>query len=98
MRGATGKVNRSFDSDQDPELQRLVLIDSMAREYGLLPSEIMSRADSLDMWIFTQASSWRHRAEEAARTGKKMPTRHYDQAELMAMIERVRNPNKNSGK
>jgi len=34
------------------------MIDSMAKRYGLLPSELMSRATTFDMVIMDSAQGW----------------------------------------
>jgi hypothetical protein len=69
----------------------LIMLDSMAERYGILPSECLQRANTLDLTVLTAAVSYRNELNEAAANnavpGHKQPT----QEEMIAMLERARN-------
>lgn len=56
-----------------PELHKLLLLDSLATRYHLLPSEIMTRSDTLDILVMDAAVSWSKYMEDqqqAKRDGR----------------------------
>ena len=66
-------------------------INNLAKNYGLLPSEVLLRADTFDLHVLDLATRWEIRQNQKARGEKpqdnrKMPT----QEEMMAMIKRVK--------
>lgn len=71
----------------------LITLHNLAERYGLLPSEVLKRADTLDVRVLNVASIWENRKAEAARSGntapaKKAPTPSPE--EMKQMIKRVR--------
>lgn len=59
----------------------------MASRYGLLPSEVLTRADTLDVYILNTVVTYQHQQAEA--NGEK-PVPKLTQKEMQAMIDRVR--------
>lgn len=56
--GNIGKVTSGQLDEKSPELQSAVLIDGMAHRYGLLPSEVIQRATTQDLYIYDAVSSY----------------------------------------
>jgi len=68
----------------------IMLIDTLSERYGILPSEVMTRANTFDVFIADTAIGYRNAVQERAMTGDKKPTQEYKQSDLQAMLERVR--------
>lgn len=63
-------------------------IDNLAKEYKLLPSEVIARATTFDLYVLDLGT--RHlRYKQDIAEGRQTETK-LSQAELKAMIERVR--------
>jgi len=73
----------------------ILTLDNLAHRYSLLPSEVLDRASTFDMFVIDVSAKYqahqmdeeqrRHRGQVAAP--KRMPT----QEEMLDMMERVRN-------
>jgi hypothetical protein len=68
------------------------MLDGLATRYHLLPSEVLSRADTLDVLVMEVALDWHNQRMERARdsaegksTAPKLP-----QDQLKAMIDAVK--------
>ena len=84
---------------ESPLARQILLIDSIATRYHCLPSEIIDRGDTFDVFIINSAleiQKWMTDAEEARRGGKPRPPKKMSQEEMLAMIERARSGNKKS--
>jgi hypothetical protein len=67
------------------------MLDSMAERYGLLPSEILRRGDTLDITVMTAAISYRNEQMEKANDPNYVPkSKQLSQEEMLAMLDRVR--------
>ena len=69
------------------------MVDALASRYHLLPSEVLSKADSVDIYIMDAALSYRRFMEEdeLAKQGKGPPPAPYvPQDKLQEMLDRVR--------
>lgn len=70
----------------------IVTLHNLAHTYGLLPSEVMSRATTFDLYALDVATRYSKYQQEVAdgktpsTKPKKMPT----QDEMKAMLKRVR--------
>lgn len=42
------------------------MLDSLAERYGMLPSKVLEEANTLDLWVFDVAVSWRNHVQEKA--------------------------------
>lgn len=58
-------------------------VDAMASRYGLLPSEIMSRASTFDLFVYDTAVSYIQYAQDKAEG--KSP--EYKQEDLLKMLK-----------
>lgn len=66
-----------------------MLLDTLANRYGMLPSEVMLKANTFDMFICDTAMSYRQKAREEAMNKNKQPT-DYSQAELLDILAQTR--------
>lgn len=65
----------------------------MATRYSLLPSEVIQRADVLDMYVMDTALAWEHYCREQAEAKSKgiaPPAPKIAQDEMLKMLERVK--------
>jgi len=70
----------------------------MATRYHILPSDVLRKADTLDMLVMDVASSWHHQQTEKARAeaeGRPMKSDHIPASKLKEMIEQVKKKNVN---
>lgn len=68
------------------------MLDALATRYHHLPSEILTRSDTLDILVMTVAVSWQRHQEEVARAkaeGKPVPTK-LSVDEMKEMLARVK--------
>jgi hypothetical protein len=63
------------------------MLDALGERYGMLPSELLERANTFDLWVYDAAVSWINSNNDRAN-GK--PAK-YDQTELEKRMERVKN-------
>ena len=69
----------------------LIMIDSLAERYGMLPSEVMKRADTFDLVVLTAAVAHRNELAERAADPHYVPNRNKpSQEEMLKMLERAR--------
>lgn len=61
----------------------------MAHKYGLLPSELLSRANTLDIKVFDVAIKYEAYSRKKAETGQE-PAPKLSQDQLQAMMNRVK--------
>lgn len=69
-----------------------LLIDAMAERYGYLPSEIVRRADTYDIYVMDVAISYQARQQNISSNKLDQV---YDQPEMINLMERVRGQHKN---
>lgn len=66
----------------------IILVDTMAERYGILPSEVMSRATTFDLFVCDTAIGYRNYQTDKAHgrnTGVYKPE-SYSQDELMSIL------------
>lgn len=64
----------------------------MAERYGMLPSEVLNRADTLDITVMTAAIAYRNKKMEQASDPNYVPgQKELSQADMLAMLDRARN-------
>lgn len=68
----------------------IMLIDTLSERYGILPSEVMTRANTFDVFIADTAIGYRNVVQDRAMNGDKKPTQEYKQEDLLKMLERTR--------
>lgn len=65
------------------------MVDQMAKRYGVLPSELISRGTTQDIWVFDVAVSYEHYQNEKQRR-KQGGTPSLPQAATPEMAERLK--------
>ena len=82
----------SEDPDWDSQdTQMLLTLDSLAKRYKCLPSEVFNRADTLDLYVMTLSNKWQRHQQDLAegRATGKQPS----QQQLLGMMEVARKLN-----
>lgn len=64
----------------------IITLDNIGERYGLLPSEVLSRASTLDLYVMDAALSYRDHAQKKANN----ETVDYDTADLQAALNQTR--------
>lgn len=86
-------MNTEFEPDS-PELQKLLLLDSLATRYHLLPSVVLQGADTLDILVMDASISY-HRyidaKEQAKQSGGAPPVPDVPLEKLQAMMRATKN-------
>jgi hypothetical protein len=68
----------------------IMLIDTLSERYGILPSEVMTRANTFDVFIADTAIGYRNAIQERAMNGDKKTAPKLSEKDMMAAMERVR--------
>lgn len=68
----------------------IMLIDTLSERYGILPSEVMTRANTFDVFIADTAIGYRNVIQERSMNGDKKPAPQYKQSDLQNMLDKVR--------
>ena len=71
-----------------------MLVDTLSERYGILPSEVMTRATTFDVFIADTAIGYRNTVQEREASGAKKPAANYKQEDLRKMLDRVNDKNK----
>jgi hypothetical protein len=69
----------------------IVTIDAMAKRYGYLPSDIMSRASTFDMVVMDAAISYESYLEKQHRGSSSGAPPDVSEEELLKILERAKN-------
>lgn len=72
----------------------MISLDNLASRYGVLPSEALSRASTLDLKVLDVSAKWAKRQNDIAEgklTDKVSPK--LSQEQMLAMINKVRGDN-----
>lgn len=64
-----------------------IMLDALGERYGMLPSELLERANTFDLWVYDVAVSWINDQHNK----KENKPRNYDQADLRKRMENVKN-------
>lgn len=66
----------------------IILVDTMAERYGILPSEVMSRATTFDLFVCDTAIGYRNYQTDKAhgRSTEVYKPESYSQDELMSIL------------
>lgn len=65
-----------------------MLIDTIAERYGLLPSEVLTRANTFDVFIADAAIGYKNVLQERAMNPDKMPD--YKEEELLEILKNAK--------
>ena len=64
------------------------MIDSLGKRYGLLPSEVLNRSNTFDLYIMDAALTFENYQHKKAMNNGKDPTPDYTQDELLKLLEK----------
>ena len=68
----------------------IMLIDTLSERYGMLPSEVITRANTFDVFIADTAIGYRNVVQERSMNGGKKLMPEYKQSDLQNMLDKVR--------
>ena len=68
----------------------IMLIDTLSERYGMLPSEVINRANTFDVFIADTAIGYRNAVQERAMNGDKKTAPKLSEKTMLAAMERVR--------
>lgn len=72
----------------------VLMLDGLGQRYSLLPSEVMQRADTLDLYVMDAALAWQRYSQEQAEAESKglpKPAPKLSEGDMLKMMERVKN-------
>jgi hypothetical protein len=72
-------------SEGSRELSLILTLDALGERYGMLPSEVISRSNTLDIYVMDAAISYRNHLQDKANG--KVGNGGEDLAELMAKVK-----------
>ena len=68
----------------------ILYIDSLGKRYGMLPSEVLNRSSTFDLYVMDAAISFENYQTKKANNNGKDPIPDYTTEELQAMIKKVK--------
>ena len=68
--------------------RNVIMLDRLAQRYGCLPSEVLQRADTLDIYVLNVSAKWENHQSEHSQSGKVPPL--VPQQKLEEMLQAVR--------
>ena len=66
----------------------IMLIDTLSERYGLLPSEVIGRANTFDVFIADTAIGYRNTLQDRAMNPDKLP--EYKQQDLVEILKNAK--------
>jgi len=67
-----------------------MMIDAMAERYGMLPSDVLHKGNTMDLLIFDASMSYRQHIQAKANGEPAVKTDDFTQDELKEMMEKRR--------
>ena len=68
----------------------ILQLDGLGKRYGLLPSEVLRRADTFDLYIMDCALTFEHFHHKKQMNNGKTPTEFYDIETLEKINEKAK--------
>lgn len=68
----------------------ILQVDSLGKRYGLLPSEVITKGNTFDLYIMDAALTFENYHNKKAMNNGKPPIPDYTQEELMAIMNKAR--------
>lgn len=66
----------------------ILIIDSLGKRYGLLPSEVLNRCNTFDLYIMDAALTFETYHHKKAMNNGKAPMPNYSTEDLQAMLKK----------
>lgn len=63
----------------------ILQLDGLGKRYGMLPSEVLARGNTFDLYIMDCALTFEHFHHEKAMNNGKVPAQNYD----VEMLKRI---------
>jgi hypothetical protein len=67
-----------------------LMLDALGERYGMLPSQVLECASTLDLWIYDAAVSYINSVQQKGADGNRSASTNYDQELLRKKMESVR--------
>lgn len=64
----------------------ILTIDSLGKRYGMLPSEVLERSNTFDLYIMDAALSFENYHHKKSMNKGVEPAPQYSESELLAML------------
>jgi len=68
----------------------ILQVDGLGKRYGMLPSEVLSRGNTFDLYIMDCALTFENYHNKKAMNGGKTPLPDYTTDELQNMLNKVK--------
>jgi len=68
----------------------ILQVDGLGKRYGLLPSEVIARGNTFDLYIMDCALTFENYYNKKAANGGKDPIPDYTQDELMTLLNKAK--------
>ncbi len=68
----------------------ILQIDGLGKRYGLLPSEVIRRADTFDLYVLDASLTFEQYHHKKSMNGGKDPVPDYTQDQLMAIMNKAK--------
>jgi hypothetical protein len=68
----------------------ILMIDGLGKRYGLLPSEVLNRSNTFDLYIMDCALTFENYQHKKSMNNGKDPIPDYTQDQLKDMLKKVR--------
>lgn len=72
----------------------ILMIDSLAKRYGLLPSETIEKATTFDLYIMDVSLSFENYHHKKSMNNGKEPIDNYTTEDLVTIFNKNKNKNK----
>ena len=66
----------------------ILMIDSLGKRYGLLPSEVLNRSNTFDLYIMDAALTFENYHHKKAMNNGRDPVPDYTQDELLELLQK----------
>lgn len=68
----------------------MITLDNLAHRYGMLPSEALSRGDTLDLYVLDLGARWESYKIKSAEKGETLEQPKLSEDEMLNMIAKVK--------
>jgi hypothetical protein len=71
-------------------MMSILQVDGIAKRYGMLPSKVISEADTFDLYIMDIALTFEQYHHKKAMNNGKDPLPDYTDNELLNMVQKIK--------
>ena len=71
-------------------MSNILILDTLGERYGMLPSEVLARSSTLDLFVLDAATTW-HNYQSNKAQGKYAD--QYTTEDMASMLEKARQQN-----